>query len=88
MENRIKRTVVIFAVLFIGALLITLILNLVRAGELSARQRRLEAEYERLQAIYSDNQADIDYYSSEDYVRRYAHENGMKGKDETIYKGK
>lgn len=90
-ENQEKVKIIITAacVVFAILLIVSLIISLVSLASASARKNRLEKQLRELNAMIELNQANIDYYSSSEYVEMIAREYlDMQGKGEITFVGK
>ncbi len=76
-------------VIFICLLLLTLITNLVKLGNLKTKEADLNVRKAELERQIDENTNSIKYLESDDYVERYAREYlDMAGSDEEIFVGK
>lgn len=81
---RILQLITVSAVIFFVLIMAGLIMNLVKLSSLRTKEAMLAAELTALEAVIADNDEDIAYRSTDEYVERYAREElNMKRKDES-----
>ena len=83
-----QKTAAACALLFLALLLGALLVNIVRSGKLSARERALQTEINRLADEKAQNDELLADLNSKDFADAYAHEYlDLKKKDSRLYKG-
>ena len=85
--NATQKTVVVCALFFLLLLFVGLFVNLIRRGRLSAKTRALQAEIARLAEEKESNNRLLADLNSGEFTDAYAREQGLKKKDEHVYRG-
>jgi len=88
-KNSTRTIIVISAVVFVCLLFFAMVMNLIKYANVSAKEKRLQAKLNELNQIISDNQAEIEYKSTDEYIEKYVRDYlNMVGKDEIAFTGK
>ena len=89
MTDKQKKTatvITVAAVILLLIALVALVYNLISLGTLSARRAELEARQAELQQIINENEEEIAYRGSWEYIEKYARDHlNMKYEDEEVY---
>lgn len=93
MRVKIKSTnakiITVAAVIFAVLLVIAMIINLIKFANVTTKEQRLKKELARINSVIEQNQEEIDYKSTDDYVEKYVRDYlNMVGKNEKAFKGK
>lgn len=85
-KTRINTVIVVSCVIFAVLMITALIINLVRLGSLRARERELAELIAQADAAITNNEAELSYRESQEYIDRYAREYlNMRGEDEITF---
>ena len=89
MNKTTLRVVTVSMVLFLLVLIAALVINIVKLSSVNAKKEALLNNLARIENEIKDNQATIDYLSTDAYVDQYAREYlNMQGKNEEAFTGK
>lgn len=81
--------IVVASVVFFVIMLVALIVNVVKLTSLNSRKNRLEENIARAERMIDENDNQISYRQSREYIDKYAREFlDMQGKDEITFIGK
>ncbi len=85
-QKKITAIITVTAIVLLLISVVALVYNLISLGVLEARKAELEARSAELQAFIEDNENEIEYKSTSDYIEKYARDYlNMKYEDEEVY---
>lgn len=90
-DNRYKKQliIVVSCVIFAVLMVIALVVGLVNLATATGRKKELEAKLAAIEQQIAQNENNIAYYSSDEYIERIAREYlNLQGKDEITFVGK
>lgn len=86
---KVQTVIVVSCVIFAVLMAVALVMSLISLASASSRKAKLESELVLLNQQIANNQTDIDYYKTDDYIDRIAREYlNMQGQDEITFIGK
>ena len=85
---KLMKIITVSAIIFITVLAIALIINLVKLSNVNNKKAALEKELTEIQRKIEQNNSEIDYITTDEYIDQYAREYlNMHGKDEQAFTG-
>ncbi len=87
-KEKILKIITVSAIIFITILAAALILNLIKLTNINSKKANLEKQLNEIQRQIEENESEIDYISTDEYIDQYAREYlNMQGKDEEAFTG-
>ena len=87
-KEKILKIITVSAIIFIAILAAALILNLIKLTNINSKKVNLEKQLNEILRQLEENESEIDYISTDEYIDQYAREYlNMQGKDEEAFTG-
>ena len=85
---KLMKIITVSAKIFIAVLVVALVINLVKLSNVNSKKAALEKELKEIQRQIEENNSEIEYISTDEYIDQYAREYlTMPGKDEEAFTG-
>ena len=85
---KLMKIITVSAIIFIAVMVVALVINLVKLSNVNSKKAALEKELKEIQRQIEENNSEIEYISTDEYIDQYAREYlNMHGKDEEAFTG-